>query len=502
MRIQKIEISNFKGFYDICVIDLHKRCKNLLVYGENGSGKSSLFQGLDLFLESDVKKHDFKAYQNIFAVGDREDYDEEIDHDNPKKQPANTGFIRLTLREDINSGEQTYEWAPNIWETGKPIILEANKAKGFLDYKSLLETYFLHRHEETVNLFDLLIKNLLADIINDITNNTFLSDWISLLQLVEGSMTKPNRDKLEIQIQQFNLGLRAKLDELKINASEILRAFEYNIEISLHFSEVNYKHEKKKQDRKIEGQSIILRVELSDRPFGRHHIFLNEAKLSAIALSIYLASLLLIPPPQLKLLVLDDVLIGLDMSNRLPVLDVLEQFFPEHQKIITTYDRQWYEMVSLRTDSADWKYVEFYRGHFDGFDIPILKGDQSNLDKAREHLKAKDYKACAVYIRSEFELTIKKLADKKRLKVKYSKSPERVSSEDFWTAIKDARIKDLCTGQRIPILSSKIVKKIEISRKFILNPLNHSHFMNVYEKELDDAIIAVSELRAEIQAIK
>jgi len=43
-------------------------------------------------------------------------------------------------------------------------------------------------------------------------------------------------------------------------------------------------------------------------------------------LSIYLASLLQIPMPDLKLLVLDDVLIGLDMSNRIPVLGILEIF--------------------------------------------------------------------------------------------------------------------------------------------------------------------------------
>jgi hypothetical protein len=51
-------------------------------------------------------------------------------------------------------------------------------------------------------------------------------------------------------------------------------------------------------------------------------------------LALYLASVLLsnpapggaVPDP-FKLLVLDDVLIGLDLSNRLPLLEILEKHF-------------------------------------------------------------------------------------------------------------------------------------------------------------------------------
>lgn len=479
MRIRKIELCNFKGFYDECAIELDRGCKNLLVYGENGSGKSSLYQGLELFLESDVKDHDFRTYRNIFATGD-----------DPAKPPVNPGFIKLTLRDDANSGEQTYEWSPGSRETGAAVILEANKAKGFLDYKSLLETYFLHRSEETVNLFDLLIKNLLSNIINDITGNTFLNDWNALQALIDGNMTRANLSKVETLIGQFNQGLIAKLDELKLRASEILTAFEYNLDISLHFDGIGYNYAPKHDDREITGQVIILRVKLSDKPFGRHHIFLNEAKLSAIALSIYLASLLLIPSPQLKLLVLDDVLIGLDMSNRLPILDILNDFFPEHQIILTTYDRNWFEMVRLRTDATTWKYIEFYRGILKDFEIPILIESQDLLDKARLHLTDKDYKACAVYVRTAFELELKKLALKKKLKVPYLKASQKLSSEDFWNAIKPENL-----------LQSQTVRDVELYRKFILNPLSHSELTDTYERELRSSINTVQNLRAEIQII-
>ena len=67
MRITEIEIKNFKAFYGNYRINLRKSGKNLLVYGENGSGKSSLYFALKLFLESgDNPSYRFENDQNIF----------------------------------------------------------------------------------------------------------------------------------------------------------------------------------------------------------------------------------------------------------------------------------------------------------------------------------------------------------------------------------------------------------------------------------------------------
>ena len=61
MRITGIELKNFRAFYGTYQINLHKAGKNLLVYGENGSGKSSLYLALKLFLESSEEAHQFKT---------------------------------------------------------------------------------------------------------------------------------------------------------------------------------------------------------------------------------------------------------------------------------------------------------------------------------------------------------------------------------------------------------------------------------------------------------
>ncbi|MBK7037869.1 MAG: AAA family ATPase [Bacteroidetes bacterium] len=44
MRVTDISINNYRAFYGEHHINLDKDGKNLMLYGENGSGKSSLFR--------------------------------------------------------------------------------------------------------------------------------------------------------------------------------------------------------------------------------------------------------------------------------------------------------------------------------------------------------------------------------------------------------------------------------------------------------------------------
>ena len=154
---------------------------------------------------------------------------------------------------------------------------------------------------------------------------------------------------LKRRIESFNIELANRLAELQPKASEILDKFGHNVDIKFDFPGVKYNDKTKKLD----NQQILLTVDLSGRNIPRHHLFLNEARLSAIAIAIYFSSILIQPESRLKVLALDDVLIGLDMSNRLPVLDILEEYFPEHQIFLTTYDKAWYEIAKQRLSDAE-----------------------------------------------------------------------------------------------------------------------------------------------------
>ena len=87
MKITNIAIKNFRAFPQTYQIDLHNAGKNLLVYGENGSGKSSLYLALKLFLESSVPENNegnrnraFETHQNIFT--------------------EDPGYVKLSLRSE------------------------------------------------------------------------------------------------------------------------------------------------------------------------------------------------------------------------------------------------------------------------------------------------------------------------------------------------------------------------------------------------------------------
>jgi ABC-type molybdenum transport system ATPase subunit/photorepair protein PhrA len=51
-KIISIKLNNFRAFLGLYEPVLLKNGENLLIYGENGSGKSSLFRGLKTFFQS------------------------------------------------------------------------------------------------------------------------------------------------------------------------------------------------------------------------------------------------------------------------------------------------------------------------------------------------------------------------------------------------------------------------------------------------------------------
>ena len=481
MKITKIDIKNFRAFYGTYQIDLHKAGKNLLIYGENGSGKTSLYKAIELFLDSSENEAiDFKDYQNIFN--------------------ADKGYIKLHLRTNPASNEHVYEWSDDVKETVDPPIVNASKSKGFLDYKALLHTHYLHDKKallhthypydknDTVNVFDLLIKNLLANVINDTTGQSLAEEWENISEQIPLTPTH-DVETFEAQIDIFNIGLANQLEELQTKASEILRKFGYEdtvVELDFSFQGIMYD----RTSETLNNPGIPLKVKFFDEDIPAHHQFLNEAKLSAIALAIYFAGFQFQPESDLKILALDDVLIGLDMSNRLPVLDILDEYFPDYQIFLTTYDKTWYEIVKQRTSrGGKWKAVEFYFDQTDEYEIPVYAENKAYLEKAREYLDSNDYKACAIYVRTAFEAAIKQYCEKKDLAIKYRENPSDLRSEDFWVPIK---MEEDEAGHLL--LDLRVVDEIERSRKFILNELSHAIFVNVYRKELEDVLEAVEQL--------
>lgn len=296
MRIKEIEIKNFRGFNKVHPINLHSVGKNAIIYGENGSGKSSLFLALKYFLSAARKQLSIgdKPNRNLFAA------------------QTDDIYIKLTL----NNENPPYEWTEtNIPQS--PEILAGYKYSGFLEYRDILATHYLKPNETQVNLFELLVFTLLADIENPATSPrmTFQEHWKNLQEGIPiDNRYKIKIKDLESNILKFNEGLDDILDLLQGELTSIFAEFKYD-RVTLKFDPVQIFYDR--TTKSIKGQKIILNIEFASQKLeGKHPDYLNEAKLSAIGISIYLAALKLNPVQEgdLAILVLDDVLIGLDIA--------------------------------------------------------------------------------------------------------------------------------------------------------------------------------------------
>lgn len=471
MRITEIEINNFRAFYGKHLLNLDNDGKNLMVFGENGSGKSSFYIALKTFFESSQKSIDLEKFENIFI---------------PDSQ-KNSCYLQFKIKESESSSSTTTIKLDTINNSivgrEKSLIADANKVKGFFDYKSLLKTHLVET--TNVNIFDILINDILCEQTNRISSRQFLEQWkrINYLcyDLKQGIHV---RDEINTLLSSFNDGLKAKIIDIEADTNLFIKKFGYDIEVKLDFDGVEYVGR-----RELVKEEVNLKVKFLSKDIPLHQTFLNEAKLSALAISLYLASVKSNPSVGvLKVLVLDDLLIGLYMSNRLPLLDILKDHFQDDfQIILTTYDRIWYEIVKGFFGDSKWKYVDIYsqRLNENEFEMPIIRQNNDYIQQAQYYLNVKDFKASAVYVRSEFEKLIKDFCEKKELLVKYNSRSKKLSSEDFWKAIKTQTNIDL-----------NLINEVEICRGTVMNPFSH-HDLNQpqFQLELQKSIDVVKKLK-------
>jgi energy-coupling factor transporter ATP-binding protein EcfA2 len=490
-RIAKIGLSDYRAFpsgqtYEF---DLSETGKNLLLYGENGSGKTSLFCALrDLTaLQPDLKK--FADQCHIFAPGEE-------------------GFlsIRLTAGQpDEFRWDYGDEHPRNTG--GHPYAALANRCR-FLDYKALLKTNYVHG-TVTPNLFDLLVTEVLKDLpvttggkqerLGEIHKRMIASDPLNY-------QGKRKLDAVERACADFNAVLLNHLPEVVEEGNRLIVRMGYDgLSFALRPRPVNYDRE----NRCFSGQEIMLSVELFGRPIDHPQLFLNEARLSSLALAIYLgAARLVLKPPSTgpdgtsmtRLLVLDDVLIGLDLANRLPVLKLLNDEFSDWQIILMTYDRVWFELAKIETAASDrWIAAEMHTKRMQVgttvFDAPLLQTMETTnasshfLSLADQNLAADDERQAAFYARVAFEVKLKHYCHKKRVQVSYDLDGRNLTTEHFVDGIE----RRLNSSGKMP-RALFALNRVKMFRHSVLNPLAHYHPVTFTLNEVSLAIEAVRAL--------
>ena len=406
-KITSVKIKNYRAYCDEYDILQLPQGENALIYGENGSGKSSLYKALNSYLNSSNNN-------TVPFVKNR--YQDNLEGEIRIKFAEYDG----TTFEIINGTETEYFFGSIGSNHNIPFIQTASLIKGFLDYTDLLKVYF-HK-EPTPNLFDLIILSLLGDHIPVGTggNFKFRIKWLQLQKDLTVNAYTRNDNCHYIALKElpvYEVHLRGTLNQVFIELNRLLSVYfpQLNIQLAYILQPLTFDYMNDRKWLWHTHADFRLQVIKDGIPIsGDYSDFLNEARLSAIAICIYLASLLRNPTAvDLRVLYLDDVFIGLDASNRMPILNILRNEFAGYQKFVSTYDRHWFEMAKRHFEiynDKSWTTIEIYegRGEINGVEItkPIVVRGQSNYEKAVKYLHDNtnpDYPAAANYFRKALE---------------------------------------------------------------------------------------------------
>ena len=135
IKITKVKLTNFR-FFGIENNEFDFENKNVLIYGENGSGKSSLYKALEILGklgQGNIKK-EFENNKNIFYP-DKESF-LEFTFSNEQS---------LTINTDFESTEEFY------------FIKQLFIYQPFLDYKKLLKVHYSTKNS-TINLYSMFVE--------------------------------------------------------------------------------------------------------------------------------------------------------------------------------------------------------------------------------------------------------------------------------------------------------------------------------------------------------
>lgn len=542
-KINELTVKNFKFFVGEESLDFD--CKNVLVYGENGSGKSSLYWALYTFLQSSLKTND--EIKKYFDKDNPQNLINRFVSDNEKDDV----FLSLVI-EDKNKITESFKISRNLINTNlteNTNIKKANSTSDFINYK-LLSRFYDFRNSEDMDIWDLFEKEILEYITIDDKN--FKKSWDSLkdgLDKIGNSypaMTTQTYKNFEEKLNIFNSDMNNFLLRIIRSTNIILEEnFKEKISITLEYKNAIYndfvEDSRTKRSHLVKVPQIILKVKFNDEDIDKPHTFLNEAKLTAIALSLRFAILKtrLLGDDILKILVLDDLLISLDMSHRLEVINIIlnDEDLKEYQKIILTHDRGFFNLLNQKISHLEWKVFEFYNQN----EKQCIKEHKTELDKARELFENNDFEASANYLRKETENILKNFLDpnlkhinkefktledlinrvKNELEEDFKNEFNRIFKfKNFDTELLSKVDTDFENNQTLELaqkskLRSLRKKLFEFTKKYhtyemekiqifdelkrikdrVLNPLSHKNEAPIFKKEVEDAIELVGRLK-------
>lgn len=563
--VEKITFKNFKAFREEQIIDFKN--KNVLIYGNNGAGKSSIFWALYTFLQSSIKTQD--KVEKYFEYFDNENPDTYQSLRNIFEAEAENSYVDLTIADGTTKVTKRISEA-SIDTIGDEDIKLINATSDFINYK-LLSNFYRDSHKYDVNLWHVFERDIfpylthrasgenLFDRIRRITNDVPRTGQGHPTQ--NGSNRKNN---YIAEVDQLNLDIETLISEIQQYANAIIKEHFFDnkdvIRVRLEFDRkfhFNLIKDRIWHEDKVAERQSKLRVKLIVEHFNTHtndwifiqrvQSLLNEAQLTRVAIAIRIGALRTrIQDSECKILVLDDMLISLDMANRIEVTKMILnkqnkpslRFFDKFQKIILTHDRAFYNTLRNHTNDNYWEYFNLSKKE-NSTESPKLRQDRSHIEKAQKFLADGEFDSCGNELRKELESILKNYTDpnftkdfsplNERLTSAYTKYThnERLAFEKIFVkkeidiellekintdysadatineddkrtlSIIDKELKSYLVAQyKVQNNKDLLFDDLKSILDRILNPASHSSTNPLYEQELEDAIVKILEIKA------
>ncbi len=337
MKITKIKLDNFK-FHTSLPIDIKG---NMLLYGENGTGKSSIYWAMYSKLQD--KNSNIQIYKKLkssdsanvtITLDDSIPISDDIIHANSKTiYFANQDLLESMIDFDTNF-----------------FLVISNK---FQKYFPMLEEYYINYERMNLNLNNDELEQ--SDIVNE---------------------RKKISENFKNQLEKISTIANGILEShFHIKKTKVTFAFDGGM---LNDDGTNF-------------NTPNISLLINDINTLKSHF--NEAVLKLSSLAIFLAFIKIQSKEsinnELKILVLDDFLTSLDMANRKFIIEYILKNFQDYQKIILTHNLQFFNLIKKLTEDWDIKQM-FILEETDGY-VSHIKNDTNYLQEAEKFLKTTDY---------------------------------------------------------------------------------------------------------------
>lgn len=519
MRLYELHINNFKFFpkQDPKSPLLRIDGKNLLIYGENGSGKSTIYWAIYTLLESAFKKNEFEVEKYFQKNG-------EFGLVNIHATKNSAPYIKAVLKDNNGNNLKEYLVNPNLHQIvanmADSSIRESAMASDFLNYRVIFRLHHI-KHSKENNLFGWFEDEIFPYIlIASISKTQSVSDHYKVLKSGPkkvkdfdeiNKMIHPNptmrehaqeavrKDYVIYQefvksVNKWNSRIGLYLKNITKRANEILKNdFKQNFEIKLVYKGAN--HAVNPDDNGWKDPEIELSVPIYEgkrKVIKKAHSFLNEAKWSAIGLAIRFAILedWTNRPisAELKALIIDDLLISLDMSNRDVLLDLLlNKYSNDYQLIFMTHDRFLFELAQYKISTLrqnNWMYLEMFEDENNGNLQPLIIERTNQIKKTWALFHAKELDFAANNLRKATEKLCKA----------YLTKHERLNADYSCMVLHQMILAFQKKGAANGLDAIKLTKLLEYKDR-ILNPSSHYDIETPkFKTELEKAIKTVEEL--------